>query len=164
MMLPLCAVGAHRRPPLPARSRIRHCPPMSGTPEYRAACAGWLARRYHLPAGMVTGERHVLALAGTKEGLYMAASLAVPETKAGQTPIVLLPNPYYLVYLGGAVMAGAEIVPLDATAATGFLPDLDALAPQQLERCALLYLCSPANPQGAIADLAYLEKAIALAR
>jgi N-succinyldiaminopimelate aminotransferase len=88
----------------------------------------------------------------------------VPESKAGQAPLVLLPNPYYLVYLGGAVMAGAEVVALDATAATGFLPDLDALEPRPLERTALFYLCSPANPQGAIADLAYLEKAIRLAR
>ncbi|HYM27155.1 MAG TPA: aminotransferase class I/II-fold pyridoxal phosphate-dependent enzyme [Steroidobacteraceae bacterium] len=168
----LMSVGEPQHPPpaLLARTVAEHAhlwnryPPMAGTPEYRAACAAWLSRRYHLPAGMVSGDRHVLALAGTKEGLYMAAALAVPETKAGATPLVLLPNPYYLVYLGGAVMAGAETVPLDATAATGFLPDLDALTPEQLERCALLYLCSPANPQGAIADLAYLEKAIALAR
>ncbi|HET7594457.1 MAG TPA: aminotransferase class I/II-fold pyridoxal phosphate-dependent enzyme [Stellaceae bacterium] len=168
----LMSVGEPQHPPpaLLARTVAEYAhlwnryPPMAGTPEYRAACAAWLSRRYHLPAGMVSGDRHVLALAGTKEGLYMAAALAVPETKAGATPLVLLPNPYYLVYLGGAVMAGAETVPLDATAATGFLPHLDALTPQQLERCALLYLCSPANPQGAIADLAYLEKAIALAR
>ncbi len=168
----LMSVGEPQHPPpaLLARTVAEHAhlwnryPPMAGTPEYRAACAAWLSRRYRLPAGMVSGDRHVLALAGTKEGLYMAAALAVPEAKAGATPLVLLPNPYYLVYLGGAVMAGAETVPLDATAATGFLPNLDALTPQQLERCALLYLCSPANPQGAIADLAYLEKAITLAR
>jgi len=168
----LMSVGEPQHPPPPLLARIvgetahlwNRYPPMAGTPEYRAACADWLRRRYHLPEGMVGGERNVLALAGTKEGLYMAASLAVPETKAGQTPLVLLPNPYYLVYLGGAVMAGAEVVPLDATAASGFLPDLGALSPRQLERCALCYLCSPANPQGAVADLAYLEKAIRLAR
>ncbi len=139
-------------------------PPMQGTPEYRAACARWLARRYRLPEGMITAERHVLALAGTKEGLYMVASLAVPETKAGRAPVVLVPNPYYLVYNGGATMAGAEVDYLDATPATGFLPDLDAIPGPKLERCALLYLCTPANPQGAIADLAYLRKAITLAR
>ena len=168
----LMSVGEPQHPPPALLARIvaesahlwNRYPPMAGTPEYRAACAAWLGRRYHLPEGMIIGDRHVLALAGTKEGLYMAASLAVPETKAGGTPIVLLPNPYYLVYLAAAVMAGAETVPLDATAATGFLPDLDALTPQQLERCALFYLCSPANPQGAIADLAYLQKAIRLAR
>jgi N-succinyldiaminopimelate aminotransferase len=168
----LMSVGEPQHAPPPLLARVvaesaqlwNRYPPMAGTPEYRAACAQWLGRRYRLPEGMVGGERHVLALAGTKEGLYMAAQLAVPERKAGQTPIVLLPNPYYLVYLGGAVMAGAEVVPLAATAATGFLPDLDALEPRQLERTALFYLCSPANPQGVAADLAYLEKAIRLAR
>jgi len=139
-------------------------PPMNGTPQYREACAHWLARRYRLPSGMVTGERHVLSLSGTKEGLFLLAGLAVPETKNGRVPTVLLPNPYYLVYNGAAMMAGAEVVYLDTTSATSFLPDLDAIPEPDLARCALFYLCSPANPQGAIADLDYLKKAIALAR
>jgi aspartate/methionine/tyrosine aminotransferase len=75
-----------------------------------------------------------------------------------------MPNPYYLVYSGGAHMAGAETVPLDATAATGFLPDLDAIPEDLLARTALFYLCSPANPQGACADLGYYRKLIGLAR
>jgi aspartate/methionine/tyrosine aminotransferase len=139
-------------------------PPMQGTPEYRAACAQWLARRYGLPPGMITGERHVLALNGTKEGLFQIGLLAVPEAKAGKRPIVLLPNPYYLVYNGGATIAGAEVIHMDATAGSGFLPDLESLAPETLERCALFYLCTPSNPQGAVADMDYLKKAITLAR
>jgi N-succinyldiaminopimelate aminotransferase len=139
-------------------------PPMQGTPEYRAACAAWLQRRYRLPAGMISAERHVLALSGTKEGLFQVGLLTVPEVKAGKPPVVLLPNPHYLVYAGAPVVAGAEVVTLDATAESGFLPDLDAIRPDHLERCALFYLCTPANPQGAIASRAYLEKAIKLAR
>ncbi len=65
---------------------------------------------------MVTGERHVLSLNGTKEGLFLVAELAVPQEKRGQAPVVLMPNPYYLVYNGAAAMAGAESVFLDATA------------------------------------------------
>jgi aspartate/methionine/tyrosine aminotransferase len=139
-------------------------PAMAGTAALRGAVSAWLTRRYRLPAGMVTAERHILALAGTKEGLYMVASLVVPDTKGGQRPIALMPNPYYLVYSGGAHMAGAETMPLEATAATGFLPDLDAIPDAVLARTALFYLCSPANPQGACADLAYLKKMIGLAR
>jgi N-succinyldiaminopimelate aminotransferase len=163
----------HETPPLAARVIAENAalwnryPPYFGTPEYRAACAAcaaWLARRYRLPDGMITPERHVLALSGTKEGLFQLALLAVPEAKAGRSPAVLLPNPYYLVYAGAGAMIGAETVPLDATAATGFLPDLDAIRPQTLERCALFYLCTPANPQGAVADRDYLAKAIKLAR
>jgi aspartate/methionine/tyrosine aminotransferase len=75
-----------------------------------------------------------------------------------------MPSPVYAVYYGAAVMAGAEPVLLHATAETGFLPDFDRVAPAILERTALAYLCSPANPQGAVADEAYLGRAIALAR
>jgi aspartate/methionine/tyrosine aminotransferase len=139
-------------------------PPPSGTPEYRAACAQWLTRRYRLPEGMITGERHVLIANGTKEALFLTPQMAVPPQKAGRRPTVLLPNPYYNVYTAGAGLAGAEPVFLDCTKETGFLPDLDAIPEEVLARCALFYLCSPANPQGAIADLAYLKKAIALAR
>ena len=139
-------------------------PPVSGTPAYRAAAADWLTGRYRLPLGAVQPDHNLLALAGTKEGLYMIASLVVPETKAGRRPIALMPNPYYLVYSGGAHMASAETIALDATAENGFLPDLDAIPEALLARTAIFYLCSPANPQGACADLAYLRKAIALAR
>ncbi|HUH84737.1 MAG TPA: aminotransferase class I/II-fold pyridoxal phosphate-dependent enzyme [Stellaceae bacterium] len=139
-------------------------PPVQGTPEYRAACAAWLARRYRLPPGMISGERHVLALSGTKEGLFQAGLLAVPEASGATPPLVLVPNPYYLVYNGGGAVAGAELLHLDATPDNRFLPDLEALTAEQLERCALLYLCTPGNPHGAIADLAYLKRAVKLAR
>jgi N-succinyldiaminopimelate aminotransferase len=139
-------------------------PPMAGIPAYREAVAAWLTRRYSLPAGMVSPDRNILPVAGTKEGLFLVAQVAVPETKAGKTPLCLLPNPYYNVYSGGGVMAGAEPYYMDATAETGFLPDLDAIPEEVLARAAIFYLCSPANPQGAIASLDYFKKAIGLAR
>jgi succinyldiaminopimelate transaminase len=139
-------------------------PPMAGIPAYREAVAAWLTRRYSLPDGMVSPERNILPVAGTKEGLFLVAQVAVPETKAGKTPLCLLPNPYYNVYSGGGVMAGAEPYYLDATAETGFLPDLGAIPEEVLARAAIFYLCSPANPQGAIASLDYFKQAIGLAR
>jgi succinyldiaminopimelate transaminase len=139
-------------------------PPPAGAPECREAAARWLTRRYALPDGMITGERNVLIVNGTKEALFLCPQMAVPQEKAGAVPTVLMPNPYYNVYVGGASLAGAEPVFLDCTASTGFLPDLDAIPEALLSRCAMFYLCSPANPQGAIADMAYLKKAIALAR
>jgi aspartate/methionine/tyrosine aminotransferase len=168
----LMSVGdpQHETPALVARVLAQEAalwnryPPMPGTTAYRAACARWLTRRYRLPQGMIDAERHVLSLAGTKEGLFQIASLAVPEAKHGRTPAVLVPNPCYLVYDGAGVLAGAEIVYLDAAKETGFFPDLDAIPSDDLARCALFYLCSPANPQGAVAGAAYLAKAIALAR
>jgi aspartate/methionine/tyrosine aminotransferase len=136
-------------------------PPVPGTPEFRAAVAAWLTRRFALPPGAVDPDRHVVPLAGTKEGLYLLPALVTPSR--GQ-PAVLMPDPVYAVYYGAAVMAGAEPVLLPATAATGFLPDLDALPAALLDRTALFFLCTPANPQGAVADLDYLRRAVRLAR
>lgn len=139
-------------------------PPVGGTPDFRAAAGDWLTRRYALPAGLFQPDRSLLPVSGTREALFMLALLAVPPSKAGRRPAVLMPNPFYAPYEGAAVMAGAEPVFLSATRATGFLPDLDALTPELLERTALFYLCTPANPQGAVASAAYLARAIGLAR
>ena len=106
----------------------------------------------------------MLPVSGTREALFLLALLAVPQSKAGRQPAVLMPNPFYAPYEGAAQLAGAEPVFLSATRETGFLPDLDALTPELLERTALFYLCTPANPQGAAADAAYLARAIGLAR
>jgi N-succinyldiaminopimelate aminotransferase len=139
-------------------------PPVNGTPEFREAAAAWLCRRYRLPAGMLDPERHVLPVAGTKEALFMIAQAVMPERKAGRPPAVLLPNPFYNVYLGGAVMAGAEPVLLSVSRETSYLPMLDRLSSELLERTAAFYICSPANPQGVAADLDYLKQLIQLAR
>ena len=139
-------------------------PPVGGTADFRRAVADWLARRYALPDGYVDADRGILPATGTREALFQLALLAVPDRKAGQRPAVLMPNPFYAVYEGAAVLAGAEPVFLPAFKETGFLPDLDALPADLLARTALMYLCTPANPQGAVADLAYLKKAILLAR
>ncbi|MGD9507242.1 MAG: aminotransferase class I/II-fold pyridoxal phosphate-dependent enzyme [Geminicoccaceae bacterium] len=157
----------HAPPALLAETVAAHAqlwnryPPVLGTPEFRAAAAEWLTRRFALPPGAVEGDRHICPLAGTKEGLYLLPSLV---TSGRGNPAVLMPDPVYAVYFGGATMAGAEPVLLPATAETGFLPDLDALSPTLLDRAVLFYLCTPANPQGAVADLDYLRKAVRLAR
>jgi N-succinyldiaminopimelate aminotransferase len=168
----LMSVGEpqHQPPALLAETLAAHAhewnkyPPMVGTPELREAIVDWLRRRYRLPAGALDPDRHIVNLAGTKEGLYLFSSLAVPRRKRGGRPVVLVPNPYYLVYNGAATMAGADAVFLDATRENDFMPDLAAIPRETLERTALFYLCSPANPQGTIASLDYLKQAILLAR
>ncbi len=139
-------------------------PPVAGTPDFRAAVGDWLTRRYALPAGLFQPDSSVLPVSGTREALFLLALLAVPPAKAGRQPAVLMPNPFYAPYEGAAVLAGAEPVFLSGTRETGFLPDLDALTPDLLERTALFYLCTPANPQGAAASAAYLARALGLAR
>lgn len=139
-------------------------PPTAGTPEFRAAVAGWLSRRFNLPDGFIPADKAVLPVCGTREALYQLAQLVVPKAKAGGRPVVLIPNPFYAVYLGAALMAGAEPVMLDGTKETGFLPDLDSVPDAVWERTSLFYLCTPANPQGAVASLDYLKRALSLAR
>ncbi len=135
-------------------------PPNEGSAELRAAVAGWLERRY---GARVDPEQQVLALNGTREGLFNAALALCPDDKRGRRPEVLIPNPFYQVYAAGALAAGALPVFLPAVAETGFLPDLDAIHPAVLDRCALFYLCSPSNPQGAVASRAYLVELLRLA-
>lgn len=139
-------------------------PPMAGTPELRAAIAAWLTRRFALPVGEIDMDKQIIPLAGTREGLYQIAQVACAEAAAGRPPVVLLPNPFYQVYAGGALLAGAEPVFVPATRATGFLPDYAGLPDEVLDRTALAYLCTPANPQGAVASLETLKAHILLAR
>jgi aspartate/methionine/tyrosine aminotransferase len=139
-------------------------PPVNGSPAFRAACAGWLARRYRLPAGMIDAERQIAPCAGTREGLFHAAFLAITPAEGGERPVALMPNPFYQVYYGASVMAGAEPRFLPTSQATGFLPDLGAIDAALLARTQIMFLCTPGNPQGACADLAYLRDAIQLAR
>ena len=144
--------------------RWNEYPPVDGTDDLRRAIVDWLSFRYGLTPGTLDPLRHVLALNGTREGLYLAGQLAVPARKAGTKPAVLIPNPYYQVYLGAAAFFGADTVPMAATRETGFLPDLDGLPGDLLDRTALMFLCTPGNPQGAIASADYLKRAIRLAR
>ncbi len=139
-------------------------PPINGTPEYRQAATAWLNRRYNLPLGMLDADRNLIPVAGTKEGLYLIAQAVVPSRKNGQAPLALLPDPFYPVYAGAAAMAGAEAYLMPARRENGFLPDFDSLSPSVLERTAIAYLCSPANPQGTVADIDYWMRLIALAR
>lgn len=134
-------------------------PPNDGTPELLAAISGWLARRY----GVALGEDRLMVLNGTREGLFNAAVALCPEAKGGKRPVVLMPNPFYQVYAVAALAMGAEPVYVPATAATGFLPDYAALPREVLDRTAIAYLCSPANPQGAIASREYLATLLQLA-
>jgi aspartate/methionine/tyrosine aminotransferase len=134
-------------------------PPNDGTPELLAAISAWIARRY----GVTLAEDRLMVLNGTREGLFNACIALCPETKHGRRPVVLMPNPFYQVYAVAALTVGAEPVYVPATAATGFLPDYGSLPGDVLDRVAIAYICSPANPQGAVASADYLADLLALA-
>lgn len=135
-------------------------PNNDGTPELRGAMADWIQRRYGVA---MDPESQVMALNGTREGLYNAAMALCPEQKNGQRPAVLIPNPFYQVYMVATLSVAAEPVFVPATAATGHLPDYESLPADVLDRTAVAYICSPANPQGAVASRDYWTRLIRLA-
>lgn len=145
-------------------------PPIAGTPDFRAAVAAWLGRRYGLgpdiigPKKPLDPEFQILPVNGTREALFNIAFVATPLAKAGKRPAILMPNPFYQCYAAAALAAGAEPVYVAATRETGFMPDFASLPAELLARTAMIYFCSPANPQGAVASLDYLKDLILLAR
>jgi len=157
----------HRFPAFAMEALTEHAagfnkyPPNAGAPELRSAIARWLERRFGLDH--VDEDSRVLSLNGTREGLFNACLALCPEKKNGQQPCVLLPNPFYQCYMVAARAAGAEAVFVNAEAENGFLPDFAALGEETLNRTAIVYMCSPSNPQGAVATREYWRDLLALA-
>jgi aspartate/methionine/tyrosine aminotransferase len=144
-------------------ARFGNYPQIAGTKEWRQAAAAWVARRFALPAARIDPERHVLPLNGTRDGLFSVLFPFMPESKAGARPIVAMPNPFYQVYAAAALASGAEPLYVPALAENGFLPDYAALPASVLPRLAAVYVCSPSNPEGAVADTDYWNRLFALA-
>jgi N-succinyldiaminopimelate aminotransferase len=140
-------------------------PQTAGTPEFRQTAVDWLNRRYRLAAGLIDRDLDVMPCAGSREALFHLALASVPEWQGkGGRPAVLIPNPFYHVYAGAAAVAGAEPVFLPANRENGFLPEPDSVPPEVAARTALAYVCSPSNPQGAIASRDYLARWLAHGR
>ncbi|HSF92258.1 MAG TPA: aminotransferase class I/II-fold pyridoxal phosphate-dependent enzyme [Paracoccaceae bacterium] len=135
-------------------------PPNEGSPELRAAISAYISGRY----GVATDpDTQIMALNGTREGLFNTCLALCPEEKNGAQPVVLLPNPFYQCYMVAAVTAGAEPVFVPAPQENGFLPDFASVPTELLDRTAVVYLCSPSNPQGAVASAEYWQDLLRLA-
>jgi N-succinyldiaminopimelate aminotransferase len=136
-------------------------PATLGLPEFRQAVANWLTRRFKLHASSVNPDTMVLPVNGTREALFAIVQAVVNKTNPA--PAVLMPNPFYQIYEGATLLAGAQPIYMSADASNGFLPDLDAVPASTWERCQLLFVCSPGNPTGQVASIEYLQRALALA-
>lgn len=139
---------------------LANYPLTKGTAALRESIAGWLTRRFQLPAGTLDAEQHVLPVNGTREALFAFAQAVVKRTPDAA---VLMPNPFYQIYEGAALLAGAEPVFLNCSADNGYLPDFTAVPVAVWQRCQLLYICSPGNPTGAVMPLDTLKQVLALA-
>lgn len=134
-------------------------PSTKGLPELRNAIANWLDHRFQLQRATVNPEKNVLPLTGTREGLFSIAQCLIDSSKK---PLVMMPNPFYQIYEGAALLAGAEPFFMNADQHNGFLPELDVITEPQWDRCQLIYICSPGNPSGAVCDINYLKRLIEL--
>lgn len=139
---------------------FRGYPPNDGTPELRQSISDWVSRRYSVS---YSSDDEILPLNGTREGLFNSALALCPERKGGGTSVVLIPNPFYQVYSVAALAVGAEPVYVNATRQTGYLPNFASLPNDVLDRAAIAYICSPSNPQGAVASAEYWAGLLALA-
>lgn len=136
-------------------------PATRGLPALREAIAGWASRRFSLPAGTLTADAHVLPVNGTREALFAIAQCVVAA--GGTRDKVLMPNPFYQIYEGAALLAGGEPVYLDCPAETGFRPRWEAVPEQTWAQTALVYVCSPGNPAGNVLDADDYDALLALA-
>jgi len=139
-------------------------PPIRGIAPLREAIVGWMGRRYPRLKGQIDPDTQVLPLNGSREGLFSAIFPAMARKPQLERPAVLIPNPFYQAYAAAAGASGAAPVFLPSTAEAGFLPKLESIDETLLQRTVAFYLCTPSNPQGAVAGRSYLAHAIALAR
>lgn len=145
----------HAAPPLvldalrASLGSVSSYPSTKGLPALRAAIAAWCTRRFNLRRTPLDPERHVLPACGTREALFGLAQVVV-DSAPGEQPVVIMPNPFYQIYEGAALLAGAEPYYVNTVAADGYRMDLGRVPDAVLQRTRLVYVCSPGNPTGAV--------------
>ncbi len=132
-------------------------PATAGEPALRQACAAWVERRYGLKLDAAT---QVLPVLGSREALFALAQTVIDPTRAGAT--VVSPNPFYQIYEGAALLAGASPHFVASDPARNFAPDWDSVPADVWARTQLVFVCSPGNPTGAVMPLSEWEKLFAL--
>lgn len=156
----------HPTPGFITEAIIEHCPGLSiypttiGSIELRQTIAEWLDNRFNL-GGNIDAHSQVLPVNGTREALFAFAQAVVDRNATN--PLVVMPNPFYQIYEGAAILAGAEPYFLNCDASNNFVPDYANVSADIWERCQLLYLCSPGNPTGAVINQRTLTFLIELA-
>lgn len=157
---------AHATPHLIQEALLTHLhglsnyPTTKGIAELRQTIAAWLTRRFGLPEGLLNPETQILPVSGTREALFSFAQCLIDRST---DPIVAMPNPFYQIYEGAALLAGAEPYFLNTTKETGYLPDFENVPEAVWRRCQLLYICTPGNPSGAVIARESLIELLALA-
>lgn len=144
--------------------KVNAYPLTKGIPELRASICNWLSKRFHIDAKNLDKEKHVLPVNGTREAIFAFTQAAISkQTHDNKKPIVIMPNPFYQIYEGAALLAGAEPYFLPCLPENNFIPDHTSIPQDILDRCQLMFICSPNNPTGSITSATQLEILITLA-
>lgn len=140
--------------------RLGQYPTTRGLPELRESIADWLTRRFKLAASSMNPETQILPVSGTREALFAFAQCVVDRSR---DPVVAMPNPFYQIYEGAALLSGAEPYYINCAPSLGDLPDFESVPASVWQRCQLLYLCNPGNPSGAVMSMEQLQTILGLA-
>jgi len=143
-------------------SGLSRYPVTKGLLSLRQAIADWLIKRYHLSEQSIDPQQHVLPVNGTREALFSIAQ-AVVDSDTRRSPLVIMTNPFYQIYEGGALLSGAEPYYLNTTKQTDYLPAFDSVPVSVWQRCQLIYVCSPNNPTGSVLPFEQLSRLLELA-
>lgn len=130
---------------------LANYPTTKGIPELRQAIAGWISRRFQIPADAVNAETQILPVNGTREALFSFAQCLIDPTKA--SPVVIMPNPFYQIYEGAALLAGASPHFLNTLPQDNYALNVEQLTEDIWQRTQLVYVCSPGNPNGHVMAL-----------
>ena len=129
-------------------SGLSNYPATAGEPALREACAAWVQRRYGIALNPVT---QVLPVNGSREALFAFAQTVIDGSQPGA--MVVMPNPFYQIYEGAALLAGATPHYVPSNPARNFAADWDSVPDDVWARTQLIYVCSPGNPAGAVMPL-----------
>jgi N-succinyldiaminopimelate aminotransferase len=142
--------------------QINRYPLTRGSSELRTAIANWLCRRFNLGDDAIDAERQVLPVTGTREALFSFAQCFIDRD--AETPLILMPNPFYQIYEGAAFLAGAEPCFYNTVKQNNYLPDFSAIDESIWQRCQIIYICTPGNPTGSVIPKSQLIELIRLSQ
>lgn len=140
--------------------KLGQYPTTRGLDTLRESIALWICGRLGIPTSDFSPSDHVLPVSGTREALFSFAQCIIDKNKKS---IVAMPNPFYQIYEGAALLAGAQPHFINCDESTNYLPDYDAVDEKVWEQCQLLYICNPGNPSGAVHSNTQLRNLIKLA-
>ncbi|MGS2717115.1 succinyldiaminopimelate transaminase [Eionea flava] len=140
-------------------------PTTKGTEALREAISSWASTRFSLTPNTLTADKHILPVNGTREALFAftQATINPNDNRNNRKPLVISPNPFYQIYEGASILAGAELKLLNCLESNQYLPDFDSISDDEWQRCQLLFLCSPGNPTGQLLTSAQYQQLITLA-